>query len=332
MDTHSTTQRDNSISIIRFIALIMIIACHFCQYYGLELAWWLNVGVQVFLCISGFLYGRRKTGDVMGFYFRRFRKILIPYYNVVAVFALFMFAFRGGIPLPDLGRMLIMTGTVSGGGHLWFVPTILFCYVITPLLEKAFELPFVRGRVSFAFVTLMSMAVAALFCMGFAEGYDQTCIVCYIIGYALGANSIGGYFKEGALRLFFALLALMNAAQIYFDYIKHPVLSGGLLSVYELWSRYNHVWLGVFLFLLLKKLFAGAGKGEKLLNLLDAYSYETYLVHQFFILGPFSLPGAVSVTALAVPLTLVCIAFAAFVLKKLCGLWDSPAGRKGNGL
>lgn len=42
--------RDIKISFIRMIAMFSIILCHFFQYYHLELAWWFNVGVQVFLC------------------------------------------------------------------------------------------------------------------------------------------------------------------------------------------------------------------------------------------------------------------------------------------
>jgi surface polysaccharide O-acyltransferase-like enzyme len=36
-------------------------------------------------------------------------------------------------------RSLLMNTTVEGGGHLWFVPTILFCYVITPVLQSFFN-------------------------------------------------------------------------------------------------------------------------------------------------------------------------------------------------
>ena len=323
--------RDGAISMIRAIALLMIIACHFCQYYELEIAWWLNAGVQVFLCISGYLYGRRKTGDVLSFYGRRFRKILVPYYVTIAVFALCMFIFRSGMAVSDLGRMVIMSGTVTGGGHLWFVPTILFCYVLTPLLEKIYTLDCIKGKVSFIWVTLLSMAAAAIFCMGFAEGYDQTCLVCYIIGYAIGANSERGIFRESSLTCFFGLLALMNCLQIYFDYVKHAEFSGALSTLYGLWSRYNHVWLGVFLFLLLKRIFSDVPSDSRMLGMLDSVSYETYLVHQFFILGPFSIPAVIDEPAAAVPAALLCIAAAAALLKFLSGRLASSGGKKEKG-
>ena len=53
------TNYDYSISLVRLLAAIFIIACHIMQYLHMELAWWFNVGVQMFLCMSGFLYGQK---------------------------------------------------------------------------------------------------------------------------------------------------------------------------------------------------------------------------------------------------------------------------------
>jgi peptidoglycan/LPS O-acetylase OafA/YrhL len=72
--------RNSVISLIRLLSMLMIISCHIMQYYDLELAWWFNVGVQIFLCISGFLYGQKNIDNVTDFYNKRLKKILIPYY------------------------------------------------------------------------------------------------------------------------------------------------------------------------------------------------------------------------------------------------------------
>ena len=39
---------DRSISVIRLIAFSFIITCHIQQYLNINLAWWFNVGVQIF--------------------------------------------------------------------------------------------------------------------------------------------------------------------------------------------------------------------------------------------------------------------------------------------
>lgn len=50
-------KKDYSISAIRLLAFIFIVSCHLCQYYSHPIRSWLNVGVQMFLFISGHLYG-----------------------------------------------------------------------------------------------------------------------------------------------------------------------------------------------------------------------------------------------------------------------------------
>lgn len=131
------TSRDPAISIIRVLAFLSIITCHIMQYYHCELAWWFNVGVQIFLCLSGYLYGRKSVDNELSFYKKQFIKILIPYYLVViiAIIAQVIFV-RNEISGARIVKTLLCYGTLNGGEHLWFVPTILFCYLLTPLFDK----------------------------------------------------------------------------------------------------------------------------------------------------------------------------------------------------
>ena len=65
-------RKDWSISTIRMLAMCSIVACHLCQLYGLPAAWVLNIGVQVFLMISGWLYGLRPDfSDIRNWYAKR---------------------------------------------------------------------------------------------------------------------------------------------------------------------------------------------------------------------------------------------------------------------
>lgn len=108
--------KNYSISFIRLIALLMIISCHIMQYLGMELAFWFNVGVQVFLSISGYLYGQKKAGTIRDFYIRRFRKILIPYYILIipALILFFIFA-PAEISVNKAIKVLILNETLRGG-------------------------------------------------------------------------------------------------------------------------------------------------------------------------------------------------------------------------
>ena len=84
------------------LSMLMIISCHIMQYYDCELAWWFNVGVQIFLCISGFLYGQKNINNVTDFYNKRLKKILIPYYLVFIPFGIIEFIFARDITLANL--------------------------------------------------------------------------------------------------------------------------------------------------------------------------------------------------------------------------------------
>ena len=86
--------KDYSISCVRFIAMCFIVVCHMMQrddfasdIYGAHIGWafWFNIGVQMFLFISGFLYGKKESVDTVSFFKRAFPKILVDYYIFVIV-------------------------------------------------------------------------------------------------------------------------------------------------------------------------------------------------------------------------------------------------------
>ena len=53
-----TVSESRALSIIRVFAMMLILSCHIAQFYGLRIAFLLNVGVQLFFFMSGFLYGK----------------------------------------------------------------------------------------------------------------------------------------------------------------------------------------------------------------------------------------------------------------------------------
>lgn len=99
--------------------------------------------------------------------------------------------------------------------------------------------------------------------------------------------------KNSVLIGLFSITAVIcNGVQIYVNYISGINFTGVIATIYSLYQNYSHVLLGMFLFLLMKTCFDRfkySVKAMQMLDVADNYSYETYLVHQFFILGPFSL-------------------------------------------
>ena len=308
--------RDYSLSSIRFVSLSMIITCHMMQYLEIELAWWFNVGVQIFLIISGYLYGQKETIDIKNFYIKRFERILIPYYCLVIPVLIMYFSFAGDkVTLANAVKVVLLNGTIEGGGHLWFVPTILFCYVITPILESFYKECNKRG---FLVITIAGVQIIALFSVGFATYYNAAWLGCYIIGYALGVNADRNFISKRTILIVTGLLACMNIGQIYLDYVRHIEIAGNIEIIYSAFKAYNHVFLGLFIFVIGKELLARVSFNDKicsLLNTADKYSYEMYLVHQFVILGPFSLMGLTNVMTVNIVVILAAICVLAGLLK-----------------
>jgi peptidoglycan/LPS O-acetylase OafA/YrhL len=93
----------------------------------------------------------------------------------------------------------------------------------------------------------------------------------------------------------FALGIVLNGVQIVIDHVLRLDMSGSLSWLYSSMCDHAHGLLGIMLFVLLKRIFdslfsRGVPKGAiRVLSVSDAYSYDVYLVHQFMILGPFTL-------------------------------------------
>ena len=210
-----------------------------------------------------------------------------------------------------------MNATFPGAGHLWFVPTILFCYAVTPILESFYTKVSRRG---YFFATLFAIEITALFCFGFADFYNGAWIGCYVIGYAIGINEYKSFLSKKILLILFGALASLNLIQIYIEYIVKIEVSGTIGKMYSAFRMYNHVWLGVFLCLLLKTVFDKfefSKNMRRILDITDMYSYETYLVHQFLILGPFSLMALTPFLVLNLFVILICIGILAWILRQL---------------
>ncbi len=307
--------RDVSISHIRLLAMLFIISCHIMQYYDCELAWWFNVGVQIFLCVSGFLYGNRDSAK-NGFIIQSFSKILISYYIVFFVFGSIHWLYLGTASLKSLLGGLFTFVRLPGGGHLWFVFTILCCYAITPLLYIIFKKN--DNSVLFALKCAFTLLLVHMF-------FSEICIIilrmsfvpawinCYIIGFILARVSSRSRIEKSVFILIVAILCFVfNGIKIHYTYIQE-IKNYTDCVLYQ----YAHSLLGVCLFVCLKKFFEQRQINSTILKLSDNYSYEVYLVHQYFILGPLTLMNLTPYAFINISLILLIVCVLAYAVKKL---------------
>ncbi|MBQ3310036.1 acyltransferase family protein [Candidatus Saccharibacteria bacterium] len=129
---------DYSISLTRFVAMVLIVLCHILQgFVHSELAFWANVGVQMFLLISGILYGSRTliATEPVPFWRKTFRKILVKYYiYVLIIVAILVLTHTANLGMPAYSILpwVKFQPTATGYEHVWFIKCILACYLLTP--------------------------------------------------------------------------------------------------------------------------------------------------------------------------------------------------------
>ncbi|MGN0086507.1 MAG: acyltransferase family protein [Alloprevotella sp.] len=74
-----TLEAGRAISLIRVLAMSSIVTCHFLQAHNNRWAWVLNVGVQVFLVLSGYLYGHKHVTNWRSWCKARLLKLYLPF-------------------------------------------------------------------------------------------------------------------------------------------------------------------------------------------------------------------------------------------------------------
>lgn len=319
--------RDYAISIIRVISTSFIVICHMMKYYDCELAWWFNVGVQIFLCMSGWLYGTRQFDNTnwIDFYKLQFRKILLDYYLVV-ISAIIIY-YIGAREYIDLGKafgVLVAHETLEGGGHLWYIPYILLCYLITPVVAQSVDRIIKNNLKGTICKALIYISVFVLIIEVFFNYFNSAWLICYILGFILSRINATEkeYFRK--CKFLFVFIALVcNSIQIYLDYILRYNFQGKFNLIYGRFCDFSHVALGIGIFLILRDVFNACYKNNypkrlvKVLAVTDSLCFDIYLVHEFFITGPFSLMSITQYKIVNMVLVLIVILVLAFVVNKL---------------
>ena len=313
-------KRDLSISFVRMLAMMFIVICHVMQYYDMELAWWFNVGVQIFLCISGYLYGRKRILDILVFYRKNFVKILIDYEIVVfaAVAATVLFT-DTVITVEEIAGAVLTVSTIAGGAHLWFIPTILMCYLLTPLYERIFSRAEQSHKLLVPAAVLLFVMNELVFRQMFSY-FNAAWINCYLIGFALRRFQQYRFWYTGSAWLLTLTGAVFISIQASVRYLQLITLTDAWRPFYYPVCDYGHVFLGVALFCsgrVLLRPFCNINLIQRILRLSDRYSYQIYLTHHFFILGPLSLMALTANSYVNVVLILLLTVLTAVLLQKI---------------
>ncbi|MBQ3409918.1 acyltransferase [Candidatus Saccharibacteria bacterium] len=316
---------DSSISAIRLIAMLMIIVCHILQGLDNKWAYWVNVGVQIFFFISGFLYGKKEIRDVKDFYLKRFRRVFLPYL-IVCLVCLFLelVVLKNHYPAPMLVGDVLGFGGFNGLvpilTHTWFVSYILLCYVLLPVFQNVFSGKNFRKDL----IKLIILVVFIQLLQEFSViGITVAWINNFILGYFYSRSCNGG----GSGARFTVAMLLLLAVTLPFAVIYQEKLNVALpefMNLHaEMFIQYAHVFLGATLFIAMFAIFKKKRlKYNFLLSFSDKYSYHIYLVHQIFILYSFSMLHLTGHLWVNIVLIFLCATASGVILKFVADFVD----------
>ena len=241
--------------------MILIVLCHVIKKYSFIpgyqfMGQFLNVGVQIFIIISGYLYGMKvvsgggKFESASSFIWKRLLKVSLP----VQLFALMLLAYYG---MDEIWHTIILLLNIQGigfiidtdlfwagpkMGHTWFVTVILLCYLITPLLGKWNQ----QGRMTIKRLAIVWMIVLIIPYIGVYLGN----IALYMTSFYVAANlklkrcSILGLLMVCVLSILIRVLGwvIFDNTILYNDIIcllTHIILAIGImLTIRELTYKY----------------------------------------------------------------------------------------------
>lgn len=287
--------------------MLCIVLCHLQQAYDNKWAWVFNVGVQIFLALSGWLYGMKNIGDWRIWCKDKFIKLYIPYiiYVLIAFFVYRLFSIESFtfknlvIYFCDLQWFL---GNVEGLSHLWFMTAIAVCYLLTPILQ------YVRNK-GWASISLSLLVIYGILnYYVFDISLDLfTCLFIYLFSYLFVSvkPTVKKIYIIGIICLFIYILSTLKWG-ILLDY------SNGINKIFHVLFALVCVIIPIAFFGRFKKM-----NVPSFVRLSDRYSYYIYITHHLFILGPFSLAYLTSSTMLNLVLIILLTMFSAAFLMYL---------------
>ena len=172
---------------------------------------------------------------------------------------------------------------VLGADHTWFMTTLMICYKLTPLIEKIWKrIQYKKTKWGILVGLLIVPFIMAYLLPNYI--FFITYHVCfYAIAYYVGSNweRLGKSTNKSAV-IYFIVMCLAFATR----FIGRAMIDG--TKLYNLVIvNYTHYVAAACIFMLFSIIFSKA-KILKNVQLVDGISFEIYLCHYMFIVGPVS--------------------------------------------
>lgn len=264
--------------------MVSIILCHLasqhsCQYVQMS-AQFFNIGVQMFFCLSGFLFGTQGQIKSVGeWYKRRIKRIYIPWLLFVAFLTIIHLLKGNDIITWKWAKLVLgLQGTivgVQGAGHTWFVTSMLICYAITPVLNVLCASFNRKWIVTFLLVLPIAFALLPI------KYFTFLCPICwygiaYVVGQTFDEHWLNA--RNGMIALVIAMVTLSIRFAIRF-------ITDDMFWYDKLCVSYTQFIAACGLMFFVASLFKESQAGAPGKYISDI-SFELYLYHYMLCVGP----------------------------------------------
>lgn len=259
-----------------------------------------DIGVDIFFFVSGFgmYYSFLKEQSLRDFYMKRFARIIPLWFGINLVVQIYNILITGfnlrWFVLNMTGLSFFLTGSL----YYWYIPAILFFYLITPYFVKLFKnVGAVRSYVVMGILTMLLTGI----CIIFHNAHFFIMIFripVYFAGYGFGWAACNKKIIDKSYMKFVYILFFVSLIPelLIMKYNGHIAL-----------FRYDFKYIAFFITsisgcLILCRLFnyfeqkSGHGFITKALEYVGQTTLSIYLLHEFvlarctFIVGKLSIP------------------------------------------
>lgn len=295
-ETMSHSTKNISITLLHIIGMTMILLCHYLQeekiYFLSEI---FISGVPLFLFTAGYLSGLSNIKSPSQWLTKKVKRVLLPFwlfviaiYGIYELFNLFDVSnFQWIFTLLNLQGLnysfwrFDYFGAVDGCGHLWYLTTIMICYLLVPLIGKI-KLPKLTNIKKILAILLLLVFQLISMYIGFQFSY----IITFFLGFFVAKKPIRTDFKWYSFITVLMLVASLAriALRNYLDgtdfYIRYYALIS--CAAIGIWIFYTVHFLNAQFPAFFEKF------NCKPILFIEKISYYVYLTHYVFLGGPFS--------------------------------------------
>lgn len=300
------SKKNSAIAVIRVVSMFLIVLCHIVHYFTFlpghqALPQLFNVGVYVFLIISGSLYADREIPDFKRWILTRWKKLVVPMYVVVVLDFICLSVISG---FPGIRPLLTFAADLQGIGFLgwkylghldpgvinlgplWFLTIIMLCYCLIPVLQRHTKV-LCRGS-GIANKAAPVLVLCAGICFGLEAGLG-ICVAHFLafsIGYLLKASNSLRYWTAPRKYLFLSAAMVIG---IVVRLLLRAVCDGS--GIYTAAVSLTHTLLGFWLFVTAFVLERFCGRlidgiaNNKVFQWFERYSFYVFLTHGLFCMG-----------------------------------------------